>query len=148
MNIKFGIIAVLLVLIAILSINLYVREKEASRILGSFEECSVAGFAVSAGTLRTCTDGSGAVHAEEVVAPAPVEKVIEPTLTLAEAQALATTGACAVAGKVTTFEAYNQLTGTWWFALDAVRNGCSPACVVADAARTNEVNWRCTGARP
>jgi hypothetical protein len=43
---------------------------------------------------------------------------------------------------------YNDSTGTWWLNLDAVKEGCSPACVIHVADQSAEVNWRCTGALP
>ena len=41
----------------------------------------------------------------------------------------------------------NSNTGTWWIDLpiDREKPGCNPACVVDEAAKTAEVNWRCTG---
>jgi len=42
---------------------------------------------------------------------------------------------------------YNSGSKTWWVNINRnVRDGCSPACVVDEATRTADVNWRCTGA--
>jgi hypothetical protein len=41
---------------------------------------------------------------------------------------------------------YNENSKTWWFETDIARQGCSPACVVSEDARTAEINWMCTGA--
>lgn len=45
---------------------------------------------------------------------------------------------------------YNENSKTWWFDanLNATKPGCNPACVVSEATKTAEVNWRCTGLIP
>jgi hypothetical protein len=42
---------------------------------------------------------------------------------------------------------YNENSKTWWFDanLNAVQEGCNPACVVSEETKTAEINWRCTG---
>ena len=40
---------------------------------------------------------------------------------------------------------YNETTATWWFDLDIIQKGCSPACVVFESDENAEINWRCTG---
>lgn len=42
---------------------------------------------------------------------------------------------------------HNESTKTWWFDanLNAVREGCNPACVVSEETKQAEINWRCTG---
>lgn len=42
---------------------------------------------------------------------------------------------------------YNENSKTWWFDanLNAVREGCNPACIVSVETKTAEINWRCTG---
>ena len=40
---------------------------------------------------------------------------------------------------------YNENTRTWWIDLDLEKEGCNPACVVKEATKTAEINWRCTG---
>lgn len=42
---------------------------------------------------------------------------------------------------------YNANSKTWWFDanLNATKEGCNPACVVSEATKTAEINWRCTG---
>jgi len=42
---------------------------------------------------------------------------------------------------------YNEHSKTWWFDanLNATKSGCNPACVVSEATKTAEINWRCTG---
>ena len=42
----------------------------------------------------------------------------------------------------------NENTGTWWLDLEALRAGCSPACVVDVNTGDAEINWRCTGLLP
>lgn len=39
----------------------------------------------------------------------------------------------------------NKITGTYWIDMSLEKEGCSPACVVDIAAKTAEINWRCTG---
>jgi DNA-binding PucR family transcriptional regulator len=45
---------------------------------------------------------------------------------------------------------YNENTKTWWIDLhpNEEKSGCNPACVVSEATKTAEINWRCTGAVP
>ena len=42
----------------------------------------------------------------------------------------------------------NENTGTWWLDLEALRAGCSPACVVDVNTGEAVINWRCTGMLP
>lgn len=56
--------------------------------------------------------------------------------------------ACLAVGNLTGTYVYNNATMTWWFDLDTVKPGCSPACVVDDVSKNTSVNWRCTGAQP
>lgn len=53
-----------------------------------------------------------------------------------------------IKGEETLFTgSYNPHSRTWWFdaSLNAVQAGCNPACVVSEATKTAEINWRCTG---
>ncbi|MFC1455097.1 hypothetical protein ACFLQI_03360 [Candidatus Undinarchaeota archaeon] len=54
---------------------------------------------------------------------------------------------CMIEGGILTEDIiYNNVTKTWWFGLDGIdKDGCNPACVVDEAAKTASINWRCTG---
>jgi len=54
---------------------------------------------------------------------------------------------CIKGGESLTAGSYNEGTKTWWFDanLNAVKEGCNPACVVSEETKTAEINWRCTG---
>ena len=69
-------------------------------------------------------------------------------MTLEQAYAIAEQSSCMDVGDLTGEAFYNDSTGTWWFDLDAEREGCNPACIVTASDQTTEVNWRCTGALP
>lgn len=71
-----------------------------------------------------------------------------PTMTEAEARAIAGQSACAEIGALKETAFFNANTGAWWIDLAADKPGCAPACVVDAAAGTAEVNWRCTGLLP
>jgi len=45
---------------------------------------------------------------------------------------------------------FNENSRTWWFDanLNAIQEGCNPACVVSEETKQAEINWRCTGAIP
>lgn len=42
---------------------------------------------------------------------------------------------------------FNENTQTWWFVYtpNGPKAGCNPACVVDEASKSAEINWRCTG---
>jgi len=50
-------------------------------------------------------------------------------------------------GTITSDIQCNENTGTWWFGFvpNTIKENCNPACVVAAATKTAEINWRCTG---
>jgi hypothetical protein len=52
---------------------------------------------------------------------------------------------CTSVGGIGVMEVYNNNSNTYWFALAAKKEGCSPACVVFMDNKSAEVNWRCTG---
>jgi hypothetical protein len=54
---------------------------------------------------------------------------------------------CIKGGEALSAGTYNENSKTWWFDanLNAVREGCNPACVVSEETKTAEINWRCTG---
>lgn len=54
---------------------------------------------------------------------------------------------CIKGGETLGAGSYNEETKTWWFDanLNSTQEGCSPACVVDDATKLAEINWRCTG---
>jgi hypothetical protein len=67
-------------------------------------------------------------------------------LTEADARAIAEKS-CIKGGEALGVGTYNETTKTWWFdaSLNAVKEGCNPACVVSENTKTAEINWRCTG---
>ncbi len=74
------------------------------------------------------------------------EPCVEGSITLDEARAIALNSSCMDEGDITdAAPTYNNVTHTWWFETDIVKEGCMPACVVDEATRTAEINWRCTG---
>lgn len=76
------------------------------------------------------------------------EEPCEGAITVTAAKSIAENSSCMAVGNLTGNYAYNNVTKTWWFDLDMVKQGCSPACVVYEANLTAEVNWRCTGLIP
>ena len=77
------------------------------------------------------------------------EEPEEEGLTEAEAKAIALNSSCMDEGNLTDdAPMYNNVTQTWWFETDIVKDGCMPACVVDEATKTAEINWRCTGLIP
>lgn len=70
-------------------------------------------------------------------------------LSEAEARAIAEK-TCIKSSELSTPGYYNENSKTWWFDanVNATRSGCNPACVVSEATKTAEINWRCTGAIP
>jgi len=89
------------------------------------------------------------VEEEPEEEPPPVEEneSEEPEkLTEEEARAIALNSSCMEEGNITNATPmYNNITYTWWFETDIVKEGCMPACVVDEATKTAEINWRCTG---
>jgi hypothetical protein len=78
----------------------------------------------------------------------PWEEACDSTLTYKQAADIALNSTCMGVGNLTGELQYNNATRTWWFDLDAVKPGCSPACVVLEDNLTAEINWRCTGLLP
>ena len=76
------------------------------------------------------------------------EEPCEGAITVVEAQKIAENSSCMAVGNLTGTPSYNNVTKTWWFDLDTVKPGCSPACVVFEANLSAGVNWRCTGLLP
>jgi len=68
----------------------------------------------------------------------------EEPCTAEDAMLIANKSNCTEVGNLTDSIMYNNYTKTWWIDLDAVKEGCAPACVVHDNGSA-EVNWRCTG---
>jgi len=68
-------------------------------------------------------------------------------LTIKEALEIAQDSECMEEGALTGQTIYNENTKTWWIDLhpNEERPGCNPACVVSEATKTAEINWRCTG---
>ncbi|MCI0503359.1 hypothetical protein L0Y65_01455 [Candidatus Micrarchaeota archaeon] len=77
----------------------------------------------------------------------PFEEACEGGLTESDVRQIAQ-AACGATGNLSDEMTYNPNSKTYWIGLDAVKPGCSPACVVSELDRTAEINWRCTGAIP
>jgi len=73
--------------------------------------------------------------------------VSEEKMTWEKAREAAQMSDCMKVGNLTNESFYNNNTKTWWFGLDTLKPGCSPACVVSEN-KSAQVNWRCTGAIP
>lgn len=84
----------------------------------------------------------------EVAESVPSEEEPEQGMTLQEAIAIAEQSDCVKEGGLTDKAMYNEYTKTWWIEIDIVKEGCLPACVVIEEAKTAEISWRCTGAVP
>jgi hypothetical protein len=98
---------------------------------------------------KLCSDGSavGRTGPNCEFAPCPGEDS-QPTAALLESEARAIAEkSCIKGGEALAGGVYNEITKTWWFDanLNATREGCNPACVVSEATKTAEINWRCTG---
>ena len=68
-------------------------------------------------------------------------------MTEAEAQEIAEKTCIKGGEALTSGGTYNPNSKTWWFDanLNSTQPGCNPACVVNEATKTAEINWRCTG---
>jgi hypothetical protein len=66
---------------------------------------------------------------------------------VSSAYEIAAASECIEVGEILANPTYNADSHTWWFDIDADKEGCNPACVVHLNQRV-EVNWRCTGAIP
>jgi len=98
---------------------------------------------------KLCPDGSavGRTGPNCEFAPCPGEGG-QPTSSIPESQARTIAEkACIKGGEALSAGTYNEITKTWWFEanLNATQPGCNPACVVDEATKTGEINWRCTG---
>jgi putative hemolysin len=71
---------------------------------------------------------------------------VEPPISLAAAQQIASDSACLQWGALKDTGVYNPNSNTWWIDLAVDRPNCSPACVVDIKTKTADINWRCTGA--
>jgi len=98
---------------------------------------------------KLCPDGSyvsrSGPNCEFASCPGENQKTMG-TLSEAEARVIAEK-ACIKGGEALSAGIYNANTKTWWFDanLNATRPGCNPACVVDEATKIAEINWRCTG---
>jgi len=74
------------------------------------------------------------------------DQISETGLTEIEAKVIAEKS-CIKGGESLASGYYNANSKTWWFDanLNSTQKGCSPACVVSEATKTAEINWRCTG---
>ncbi len=94
---------------------------------------------------KLCPDGSAVGRTGPNCEFAPCPEV-KSTLSEAEARTIAEK-TCIKGGESLSAGIYNENTKTWWFDanLNATKEGCNPACVVSEATKTAEINWRCTG---
>jgi hypothetical protein len=98
---------------------------------------------------KLCPDGSAVGRSGPNCEFSPCPGESQPsagTLSEAEAQVIAEK-TCIKGGESLAPGYYNANTTTWWFDanLNAIKEGCNPACVVSEATKTAEINWRCTG---
>ncbi|MFC1742147.1 hypothetical protein ACFL3V_06435 [Nanoarchaeota archaeon] len=107
------------------------RGKEVS----SFNECIAAGYPAMESYPRQCR-AQGKTFTEEIKSK---------KLTMEEAKEIAESSNCMKEGALKGAGTYNENTFTWWFDLDRVEEGCSPACVVDEKTLGANMNWRCTG---
>ena len=66
-------------------------------------------------------------------------------MSLDEAVQIAQNSECTEEGILTDKSMYNESTKTWWIDMEIDKPGCAPACVVKEADKTAEINWRCMG---
>lgn len=67
-------------------------------------------------------------------------------ITYAEALQIAQDSNCTAEGTLNEDDYwYNDNSKTWWIDMDLDMEGCNPACVVDEEARTAEINYMCTG---
>jgi hypothetical protein len=102
----------------------------------SFEKCVNNGNPVLESYPRVCRTPDGKTFTEEG------------RISYEAAVQIARTSNCTAAGNLKQTHFYNNYTGTWWIDIDSQKEGCHPACVVTEATRTAEINWRCTGLIP
>jgi len=71
-------------------------------------------------------------------------------MTIEDAMAIASNSECTEKGFLLDESFYNENSKTWWIELEMEeefkKEQCNPACVVSEADKTAEINWRCTGA--
>lgn len=117
--------AALLVAIAALSMNLYMREQGA---VIPIEQSAQAGAAI------------------DVAKTSSTALPITPLLSVRAAQDIAETSApCSEKGSVHRFLEFDTARGIWLFALTTndTRDGCIPLCVVDDRATKGLFAWKC-----
>ncbi len=92
-----------------------------------------------------CPDGSAVGRTGPNCEFAPCPK-INSILSPEEARVIAEES-CIKGGEALANGIYNESSKTWWYEanLNSVREGCVPACVVDDEAKTAGINWRCVG---
>jgi hypothetical protein len=128
------IIALVLILIGVVGFLIYKYNfSKENAFYGCTEEANL------------CSDGSAVGRSGPKCEFAECPPLIS-ILTEVEARVIAERS-CIKGGEALMFGTYNQNSKTWWFDanLNATREGCSPACVVDEALKTAEINWRCTG---
>ncbi len=117
------------------------------------EICTMEYNPVCGDNMKTYSNGCVACASGEVEewTLGECEEAVE-KLTLEEAIAIAQNTECTEKGALTENNFYNENTKTWWIDLDMKEEFknemCNPACVVSEATKTAEINWRCTGALP
>ena len=133
-----SIIAVI-VLVIILAFMWLWFSKEKAVVVNNFQECVAVGNPVMESYPRQCIH-DGVNYVEELPPNISLEEAIQIALNSEE---------CLLVGDLQNEGLYNAISRTWWFDLnrdfEAMKDGCSPACVVFDDSLTTEVNWRCTG---
>ncbi len=137
----FGVFAGLISLIFIIGVIFFIsikKEKDfPKRVISNFAECAGIGNPILETYPRQCIANGKSFT--EVIFP-------KPSMTEAEARLIAEKE-CIKGGEALEVGMYNDGSKTWWFDanLNAVQEGCNPACVVSEETKTAEINWRCTG---
>ena len=105
-----------------------------------------AGFECQTGCAKDVATGVVSCEGAAYKSPPGIAGAPGALLTETEARAIAER-TCIKGGEALGPGTHNDITKTWWFDanLNAVREGCNPACVVHDETRQAEINWRCTG---
>ena len=120
-------------------------EEACPGMVTSFKECAELGYPIMESYPRQCRTPDGDLFVEEIEVPKPESK-----LTIEEAMTIAEDSECTEKGYLTEIYFYNENSHTWWVDLkmkpEFEQEICNPACVVNEADKTAEINWRCTGA--
>ena len=121
-------------------------KEEYTGTVSSFKECAKL-YPIMESYPRQCRTPDGKTFVEDIEITESESK-----MALEEARAIAENSECAEKGDLTENYMYNENSQTWWIDIEMrpefEQEFCNPACVVSEADKTAEINWRCTGALP